>query len=143
MGYTTEMQDALAIVGTVDPAARAAATGVTDTVDLKYWRRATFYLLTGTLTPTGTLDFKVQGCATTNGTFADLTGYAMTQMLAAANSSSQAIIEIKAESAAYRYIRGYWTVGTSTCAFAVLILGGVARYKPISGFDLSSVAEIV
>lgn len=145
MGYTERLSEQLAIVGTIDPGAYTEAAYSTDTVDMRYHRRALFIVMAGTLGSSATLDFKVQESAD-DSNWSDLTGKSITQLTqAGTDSDKQAIVEVAAEeiTSTKRYIKGVMTVGTATSDCGVIVLADCTRYNPANAYDLSSVDEIV
>ena len=93
-----QMSERLAVVACIDPDAYTTGTTASDTIDMKNRGRVMFIVQAGTLGSSATLDFKLQGCATSGGTYADISGKAVTQLTeAGTDSDKQAIVEISAE----------------------------------------------
>ena len=144
--YTERLSEQLAIVATIDPDAYAASTVLTDAIDMSKFRRVMFIVMAGTLGASATLDFKVTECATSGGTYSDLSGKSITQLTqAGSDDDKQVIVEVAAEEmgSGKRYLKGSLTIGTATSDAGVIALADVGRYKPESGSDLASVDEIV
>jgi len=146
MEFTERLSEQLAIVSCIDPDAYTAATVTGDEIDMRYFRRVIFIVMAGTLGSSATIDFKVTECASSGGSFTDLSGKAITQLTdAGTDDDKQAIVEVAAEEmgAGMRYLKGSLTVGTATSDVGVIALADCARYKPANAYDLSSVDEIV
>jgi len=146
MAYTERLSEQLAIVACIDPDAYGTGAQSSDVIDMRYHRRVMFIVMAGTLGSSATLDFKVQECATSGGTYSDLSGKSITQLTdAGTDDDKQAIVEVAAEEmgAGMRYLKGILTVGTATSDAGVIALADVTRYKPANAYDLSSVDEIV
>lgn len=137
----------VAVVGHIEPDAYAAAAYETDVVDMSKFERLVAFVQAGTLGTSATLDFKLQGATTSGGSYADISGAAITQLTQAGTDSDKvAVLELKAESIAstgYRYVKGVLTVGTATSDCGAILLGFDAKYNPASDHNLAEVDEIV
>ena len=139
--------DRVAIVGAIDPDAYSASGSydkLTDAIDMSRWGRAAFIVAAGDIDDTGTVDFKVSQCATSGGTYTDLSGKAITQLVTA-DDDKQAVVEVSADElgAGMRYLKGNLQTATAGSDVAVIALGLDAREEPASDNDLASVDEIV
>ena len=139
--------DRVAIVGVIDPDAYTASASFdkfTDAIDMSRWGRVAFVVAAGTIDATGTVDFKVTECATSGGTYTDLSGKAITQ-LAATDDDEQKIVEVSADElgSGKRYLKGALKTATAASDAAVIAVGLDAREEPASDNDLASVSEIV
>jgi hypothetical protein len=147
MNAQSRLSERLAVVATIDPDAYATGTQGSDVIDMQNRNRVLFIVQAGALGASATLDFKLQGCATANGDYADIEGKAITQLTdAGTDSEKQALVEITSEEAAalgYRYIKGVMTIGTAASDAAVVALAGDLAYYPAADYDLDSVDEIV
>lgn len=144
---TAKLSEQLAIVGTIDPEARTATgTALTDAIDMSKFEQVAFVILTNTIGATDTVDLKLTECATSGGTYTDITGKAITQ-LDNADDDAQAVINLRASelTPGYRYVKAKLTHGgtAATCEVCVVAIAGDARFGPASDDDLASVAEIV
>jgi len=141
------LSERLAVVATIDPDAYGTGTQESDVIDMKNRNRVLFIVQAGTLGSSATLDFQVHGCATSNGTYALITGKAITQLTeAGTDSDKQAMVEVTAEevaAAGYRYIKGLLVVGTATSDAGAIALAGDLAYYPAADYDLASMDEIV
>lgn len=149
MPYTDKLSEKLAVVGKIVPQNLAAGTATTDVIDLLNVRRVLFILSTGVLTSTNTTDFKVRGCATSGGSYADIPSAAITQLTQAGGDSSKIVLlEVRAEKVAalnlgYRYILGSLTTAAAAGYVSVVALAAVGRHKPENKANLAAVKEIV
>jgi hypothetical protein len=121
------------------------AIGTLDTggVDFTKFLRALFVLETGVFAVGATLDMKLQ--ESNDATFAvgttDITGAAITQLLAAGGNNRQATIEVKKSQLTKRYVRARVEVAVDTVFLSVLPLAGNEASSPASGSDVASVAQ--
>jgi len=133
-----------AVIGVVDPDANTAAAYDTDEIDMSKWHRVMAVVQTGILGASATIDFKFQDSATSGGSFADVSGKSITQLVKADDDDKQAIVNLRYDELndSARYAKGVLTVGTATSDCSCVILGQ-PRYAPASDNDLASVDEIV
>jgi len=137
----------VAVVGVIDPdahTANATYNKLTDAIDMSKWGRVAFIVMAGDVEDTGTVDFKVTECATSGGTYADVSGKAITQ-LDTDDDGKQAVVEVLSDElgSGKRYLKGALKTATAASDVAVIALGLDAREEPASGSDLASVDEIV
>jgi hypothetical protein len=136
-----------AVVATVDPQTVANTEKLSDAVDMQKWGEILAIFLTGDMA-SETIDFKLMECATSGGTYTDITGKAITQRAAHAsnNDNLQFIVNLKAEElgAGKRYVKARAITGGATGGPAsVVVLGLRPKFNPASDDDLASVAEII
>src|SRR5258708_2927773 len=87
----------LAVLTTFDPVSQGAGTVVTAWVPMKNFFAMVAIVGVGVMTATGTVDAKLRQATDNAGTGAkDITGKAITQLLAAGGNNRQAIINVKA-----------------------------------------------
>ena len=139
--------DRAAIVGVVDPDAYTAGASydkLTDAIDMSKWGRVAFVVTAGDIEDTGTVDFKITQCATSDGTYTDLADKAITQ-LTTDDDDKQAVVEVSADEldSGKRYLKGALKTATAASDVAVIAIGLDARAEPASGNDLASVDQIV
>jgi hypothetical protein len=139
--------DRVAIVGVVDPDAYAASGSydkLTDAIDMSLWGRVAFIVAAGTIDATGTVDFKITECATSGGTYTDLSAKAITQ-LTATDDDKQQVVEVSTDElgAGMRYLKGALKTATAGSDAVVVAVGVDARNEPASDNDLASVSELV
>ena len=142
------LSEQLAVVACIDPDAYTTGAATSDEIDMRYHDRVVFIVMAGTLGSSATLDFKLQGCATSGGSFSDISGKSITQLTqAGTDADKQAIVEITGAEAyaagPYRYIQGVMTVGAATSDAGAIALADCTRRVPASELDLTSVDEIV
>ncbi len=146
------MQNALpsevaAVVATIDPDAYGTGEELSDAVDMSKIDQLLAIVMAGTLGASATLDAKLTQATTSGGTYKDITGKAITQLVKATDDDKQALINCRAEELDidndYRWVKLSMTVGTATSDAGALVLGFGERYGPASDGDLASVAEIV
>ena len=139
--------DRVAIVGVIDPDAYTASASydkLTDAIDMSKWGRVAFVVAAGDVEDTGTVDFKVTECATSDGTYTDLSGKSITQ-LTTVDDDKQVVVEVSADElgSGKRYLKGALKTATAAGDAAVIAVGLDAREEPASDNDLASVSEIV
>lgn len=144
------LSERVAIAAVIDPDAYTAAAYTSDWVNMGDFEQVMAVVTAGTMGSSATIDAKLQQATDSSGTGAkDITGKAITQMTQASPSSSdtQALIDCRAEELdlanSFNYVAVVVTVAVATSDMGALVLGGNPRYLPVSGEDLSSVAEIV
>ncbi len=146
MSFATEkMGERLPIVGQISPASYSAGTQLTAAIDMANVRRVAFIVQTGVLGTSATVDFKITGSATSGGTYADVTGRSLTQIVKASGDNKLALLEVTAEQVGaqgWRYIKGSLTVGTAASIVGVIALGDGLRTSEAGEFDLAGVVEI-
>ncbi len=148
------MYENLALVGTIDPDAYAAASSeLTDAIDMGLYRRVLFVVQVGTMGATSTVNFVVQESATSDGSYTPIGGvgtetHKITQLAghatpANSDSDKQVLVEVRAEDlgTGKRYVKGNLSVGTAASDAAVVALAAVPRNAPVT--HLASVDEIL
>jgi hypothetical protein len=139
--YNRNVTESLAHLGGLDPVSQAAATVLTSAIDMALHRRVVFELQIGALT--GSVDFKIQASATSGGSYADVTGFAITQVTVA---NKKVRVECKAETVigatnGNRFIKGSLTVTTGPALISLDIYGTVDRYEPASDQNVAAVTQ--
>lgn len=142
--YESTIWEKLPVVEVIQPQSiTAGATGVlTGAIDMQKYSRVTAILLSGTLGASGTLDLSATASATSGGTYAALSGKAITQMVKASNDSDVAIIEVDAGDVAAvskRYVKFHAVAGTAAATSALVVLGVPRNYDA----DLVEFANVV
>jgi hypothetical protein len=141
----SKMGERLPVVEQYSPASIAASTVLTGAIDMKNLRRVLFIIQTGVLGASATVDFKITGSATSGGTYADVTGRSITQIVKATGDNKIAILEVTAEQVGaqgWRFIKGSLTIGTAASVVGVIALGDGLRYSDAGENDIAAVAEI-
>ena len=125
------------------------STYTSDEIDMADFKRVVFILSVGDLGSSATVDFEINGGASSNpGSLATLvTGKDATQLTqAGSDSDKQVIIEVSAEEAAaqgLQYLEAEVIVGTAACDLGLIVLGEPAHYSDTAGLDLATVAEVI
>src|SRR5947209_7729630 len=90
------LNQALALLGKLPPQSLAAGTDTSITnIDLSKIRRLLVVLMTGALGTSATVDMKLRASKTSGGTYTDITGAAITQLVKASNDNNIATIEVR------------------------------------------------
>jgi len=149
MASISQINERLALIGTIDPDAYSANTYTSDEIDMADFKRVVFILSVGDLGSSATVDFEINGGSSSNpGSLATLvTGKDATQLTqAGSDSDKQVIIEVSAEEAAaqgLQYLEAEVIVGTAACDLGLIVLGEPAHYSDTAGLDLATVAEVI
>lgn len=142
-----KLSEMLGLVSCIDPDAYSAGTQTGDEVDMSSYHKIVYVLMVGDMVSSATLDYAVQGSATSGGTFATISGKSITQLTqAGTDDNKQAIIEVDAievKAAGYRYVKDQLILGTAGADCGAVAFAGPAKYGPASDGDLSTVDEIV
>lgn len=109
------------IVPTVVPTAGAAAGMTEIEVNGTGFSRVMWVLFTGAAGTGATIDFKIQSSATTGGTFADVSGAALTQIIAATGASKIFMIDMPVNPAK-PFMIPVGVVGTETFANSAMAI---------------------
>ncbi len=143
--YNQNITEGLSQLGSIPPASQSVAAHSTAAIGLKNSRRLLFAIHVGAISGGATVDFKVQACATSGGSYADVAGAAITQITSGAETI--VFLEVKAESlqslGVGPYVKGVLTVGTAVCVAGVICYGGSNRYDPASDFNAATTTQIV
>ncbi len=102
------------IVHVIDPDVQTAAAYTSAAIDTKGYEYITYIVSAGTLGSSATLDFKVTECDTSGGTYADVSGAAITQMTQAGSDSDTSVALTVRCADTERYHKGVLTVATAT-----------------------------
>jgi hypothetical protein len=119
----------------------AIDTASSSTAQTSAWVEASFFhaflalVDVGVFGSSATVDFKVRQAKDSSGTGAkDITGKAITQLLAAGGNDVQAMINVRAEDLdsanGFNFIGLTLTVGTAASQVAALLLGFFPRFQP-------------
>jgi hypothetical protein len=142
-----KISEGLAVLATIDPVS-TTTTVTTGWVDQSVF----FYVLAlidvGVMTATGTVDAKLQQATDSSGTgVKDITGKAITQLLAAGGNNRQALINMKEADLdtenGFRYVRLSLTAATAASLVSAVLIGGVPRFQPANAYNQAGVAQIV
>ena len=145
--YTNQkLSEGLAVLATIDPISQAAGTVTTGWVDASAYFNLLAMIDVGVFGSSATVDAKLQQATDNSGTgVKDITGKAITQLLAAGGNNRQALINMKVSDLdtenAFRWVRLSVTVGTAATLISAALIGGNARMEPVS--NQAGVAQVV
>ncbi len=135
------------VIAIINPDSIGVSTVLSDVIDMSKFESIQAIVVTGVLGTSATIDAKLEQATTSGGTYKDVTGKAITQLVKATGDDKQAIINMRAEhldvSNDYRFVRLSMTVGTATSVAGAIIMGANAVVNPASDYDMASVVEIV
>lgn len=129
--------------GAVYPTLTTAQVG--GKTDLSKVRKVAYVFQAGTLGAAATVTCKLQGSATSGGSFTDIAGSSVT-MVKATDDNKAVVIEINAESLnnlglGYRFVQ--YSVGADvSSAVAVVSTGGGGPEEPISANNATSIKSL-
>jgi hypothetical protein len=143
-----KISEGVAVLATIDPASQAAGTVTTGWVDQSVFFFIMALIDVGVFGASATVDAKLQQATDNSGTGAkDITGKAITQMLAAGGNNKQVLINMKEADMdtenSFRYVRLSITVGTAATLLSALLIGAVPRYQPANTYNQAGVTQIV
>lgn len=138
--------EALGLLATIDPVSQAAGTVTTSWVDQATYLAVMAVISVGVFGSSATVDAKLQQAQDSSGTGAkDITGKAITQLLAAGGNNRQAIINMKEADldteGGFRYVRLSITVGTAATLIQAGLYGAIPRFMPAS--NQAGVAQVI
>lgn len=148
MSFNVKGSEAVAVLGAVNPSAQGAGAANSGWVSVAQFQKVLAIISAGTFGSSATLDAKIQQATDSSGTGAkDITGKALTQMLAAGGNNLQAEINLDPQeldvNGGFAYVQLSVTVGTAATGTSALLLGLGGRFGPASDFNNASVAQIV
>lgn len=111
----TRLADKVKIVMAVAPTAGAAEAMTATEVDARGYGRVMFVMSTGAAGTGATVTPKIQNSATSEGSYADVTSAAFSQITAAAGASKQYALDIPVDGTR-PYYKVVGTIGTQTLA---------------------------
>lgn len=143
-----------AIVARIKPqTVTAAAEALSDAVDMKYWDRIVADVNFGDYAGgnDGTVVAKLVASTASGGTYADITGKALTSgsFSGSAQDNAMGRIELSATELVdalgetYRYVKLSVTPAEQNMTLAAQITGHRSDYGPASDYDLAAVTEII
>jgi hypothetical protein len=148
MSMNIKPSEAVALLGIIAPSSQAAGAAVSGWISIAQFQKVLALIQTGTFGASATVDAKLQQAQDASGTGAkDITGKAITQLLAAGGNNVQVEINLDAQELdtnnAYDYVQLSITVGTAATGTAGVLLGFGPRLAPASDFNAASVSQIV
>lgn len=138
----------IALLATLDPVSQGAATVTTGWVSCADAFNFLAVIGVGAMTATSTVDAKIQQATDSGGTGAkDVTGKAITQLLAAAGNNRQVFINFKAAdldvSNAFNYVRLSVTVAAAASLLHAQLWAFDTRFLDAATFNQAGVAQNV
>lgn len=146
MGAEMRLDEYVAVVGIIDPDAYTAGEQLTAAIDMSKWESLLCIIMAGDLGASATVDGAIKASATSGGSYAAISGKAITQLTqAGTDDNKQALIHLRASEmpAGKRYVKLSMTVGTATSDAGAIVLGKPAHVFPASDNDIAAVDEIV
>jgi hypothetical protein len=144
----TRFSERAAILAVVNPASQGAGTANSGWIPVSLFDRIVAELMVGAFGASATVDAKFQQATSSGGAGAkDITGKAITQMVAAGGNNRQAIVEVSETDLdvnnGFAFVQFSVTVGTAATLIAATVKGVNARYQPASAYNATSVAQVV
>jgi len=138
----------ISVLATLDPVSQGAATVTTGYVDMKNFHGLLAKIGVGAMTGGSTVDAKLQQATTSGGAgVKDITGKAITQLLAAGGNNRQALINLKVADLdtenGFEFVRLSITVGTAATLLDAALIGFFPRFEDAAGFNQAGVAQVV
>lgn len=144
MSLTTKQYEEYSVVGVIDPSSQSAGELLTAAIDLSKWIDVMAVLVVGALGTNATVDATWKSATTSGGTYAAVSGTAITQLTkAGTDDNKQVLAHLRAnETGGKRYAKFSVTVATAACLTSVVVLGR-PQTKPATDSDLATVDEVV
>lgn len=138
----------VSLLATLDAASQGAGTISTGYVDIKNFHALRAKITVGVMTATSTVDAKLQQATTSAGAgVKDVTGKAITQLLAAGGNNRQAIINLKAADldteGGFEFVRLTITVAAAASLAYGEIEGFYPRFEDAAAFNQAGVVQVV
>jgi len=139
----------MALLATLDSASQAAGAVSTGYVDIKNFHALLALIDVGAFGASATVDAKLQQAQTSGGAnVKDVTGKAITQLLAAGGNNRQALINLKAADldteGGFEFVRLTVTVGTAATQLSAALFGCFPRFEDAgAAFNQAGVAQVV
>ena len=148
MNPNIKFQERVAVLATLDPASVAPGTVVTAFVPVGNFHGAAAQIDVGAFGASATVDAKLRQALDAAGTSAkDITGKAITQMLAAGGNNKQVVIECRTEDLditnCFAFVALSVTVGTAATLLQANLLGVNPRYAPVAPLNQAGVVQLV
>lgn len=145
--FNQSMSESLSVLATIDPISQGAGTANSGWVRMATMKRLLALVDVGVFGASATVDAKLQQATSSAGAGAkDITGKAITQLLAAGGNNRQAVINLADDELdvanGFVYVQLSITVGTAATLISGLVLGG-ASYQPADGYNQAGVAQVV
>lgn len=135
-----------ALADFITPSSQAAGTATTGWVSMAAFHQIAALIAVGTFGASATVDAKLQQAQDSGGTgVKDITGKAITQMLAAGGNNKQVTIECRDTDLdvanGFGFVRLSLTVGTAATQTAAFLLGALPIFEPANPFNNTSVTQ--
>lgn len=148
MNTNIKLNERIAILATLDPAAVAAGTVVTSWVSAANFHSIAALIETGVLGASATIDAKLRQATSSAGAGAkDVTGKAIVQILKAAGDNVQASIELRGEDLdaanGFSFVALSVTVGVATSIYGAQLIGANARFSSAAAYNQVAVVQVV
>ena len=145
--FNNKLSEALELAAVINPSSQAAGAAVSGWVDMRDAKRLLALVAVGVFGASATVDAKLQQATDNAGTGAkDITGKAITQLVAAGGNNRQALINLADDELdaanGFRFVQLSITVGTAATLTAGAVLLGTS-FEPASDFNPTSVAQVV
>lgn len=141
--YNERITEAIAYAARLAPASVGVGTATLGPVQLAQTKKALFILSLGAFGGSATVDAKVQTSATSGGTYADVSGGAITQQTA----TGLVLIEVRAETLSNldhnQWVRVLVTVGTAAVFVSGEVLLAPTDYSPASLLNATILQTLV
>ncbi|MGH8428939.1 MAG: hypothetical protein ACREUF_00910 [Solimonas sp.] len=146
MNPNAQLTDYQAVLAAIDPSSQGAGAATTGWVSVKNFHAFAAIVAVGAFGSGATVDAKIQQAQDATGTGAkDVTGKAITQLVAAGGNNRQALINFRPDNLdtnnGFTFVRLSVTVAAAASLTAGVLLGVGARYAPAS--EATSVAQVV
>lgn len=146
--FNIKGSELITVMGAINPASQGAGSVASGWLDAAQFQKVLALVQVGAFGASATVDAKIQQATDSSGSNAkDVTGKAITQMLAAGGNNVQAEINVDMAdldvNGGFRYVQLSITVGTAATLVAGVVAGIAPRLMPASNLNNASVAQIV
>lgn len=143
-----KLSESLALLAAIDPVSQGAGTVTTGWVDSKNFHAMLAKIGVGAMTATSTVDAKIQQATDNVGTgVKDVTGKAITQLLAAGGNNRQVLLNFKPDDLdianGFEFVRLSITVAAAASLLSAELLGGHPRFSDASTLNQAGVVQVV
>jgi hypothetical protein len=144
--FNQKLSEALADLATISPVSQGVGTANSGWVAMKDVKRLLAVVNVGVFGASATVDAKLQQATDSSGTGAkDITGKAITQLVAAGGNNRQALINLADDELDvnnnFAFVQLSITVGTAATLISGSVLGGTS-FEDASAFNPTSVAQV-
>ena len=143
-----KISEQAAVLATIDPISQGIGTAVSGWISAANFERFQAMIDVGVFGAAATVDAKLQQATSAAGAGAkDITGKAITQLLAAGGNNRQALINLRGPEMdmanGFNYFQLSVTVAAAATLIAANVIGGVAKNMPASALNQAGVAQII